>query len=358
MKRRFWRGLTAATLFAVLPAAAVVVSQSNRAASADEETGGRVVQISPEEDNKPIKAEEEEEVQEAEAPKYWLGAQVMPVLDPALRTHLQLADDVGLLVGQVVPEGPAAKAGLREYDIVIAVNGETLNDREQLLSFLDKNGDKAFELKIIRLAKEMKVKVSPEERPADAQRALPQDGQQNPLQELERLFGQGVPGLRRFGNGVVLNGPGFDINQAPNGVSVSITRDGDQPAKVTVKKGDKTWTIQGDDEKALKELPDDVRPFVEQLLHGSRGGRIGMNFDFGRDWQQFIPNELGQLGEGLDNGALRQRAQQMRQRTDQATRRMQRQLEEMQKQLERLQQQFEENSPNNRTNPADDPSKT
>jgi hypothetical protein len=83
-----------------------------------------------------------------------------------------------------------------------------------------------------------------------------------------------------------------------------------------------------------------------------------MNFNFGRDWQNLIPNELGELGEGFDDGALSQRAQQMRQRTDQATRRMQRQLQDMQKQLERLQKQFEENLPNDRTNPADDPSKT
>jgi membrane-associated protease RseP (regulator of RpoE activity) len=357
MKRRFWRGLTAATLFAALPAAAVFVSQVNRAASADEETGGRVVQISPNEDSKPIKVKEEE-VQEAEAPSYWIGAQVMPVLDPALRTHLQLADEVGLLVGHVVPDGPAAKAGLQEHDVIIAVNGETLNDREQLLSFLDKNQDKPFELKVIRLAKEIKVKVTPEKRPADAGANAP-EGAQGPAAQLEQLFGQGgVPGgaFRLFGNGMVPQGFGFDVNQAPSGVSVSITRENDQPAKITVKKGDKTWTVQGDDEKALKELPDDVRPFVEQLLQGSRGGRLGANL--GRDWQNLIPNDLGQFGDGLDNGALRQRAQQMRQRTDQATHRLQRQMEEMKKQLERLQQQFEENSPNDRTNPTDDPSKT
>ena len=51
------------------------------------------------------------------------------------------------------------------------------------------------------------------------------------------------------------------------------TRPGDQPATVTVKKGDKTWTVKGDDEKALKELPDDVRPFVAQMLHGNRAPR-------------------------------------------------------------------------------------
>ena len=58
----------------------------------------------------------------------------------------------------------------------------------------------------------------------------------------------------------------------PNGVSVSIQKQNDEPAHITVKRGNDTWDIVGDDPSSLAQLPDDVRPFVEQLLAG--GGRM------------------------------------------------------------------------------------
>jgi hypothetical protein len=62
----------------------------------------------------------------------------------------------------------------------------------------------------------------------------------------------------------------------PAGVSVNIEKNGDEPTHITVKKGNDTWDIVGDDPGSLEQLPEDVRPFVEQLLQSGRSRSFAM----------------------------------------------------------------------------------
>jgi hypothetical protein len=79
--------------------------------------------------------------------------------------------------------------------------------------------------------------------------------------------------FRQFGPGVVVNGGQFGgAASIPNGVSVSIQKNGDQPAHVTVKRGNESWEVTGDDPESLKQLPEDLQPFVQHLLGQSNGG--------------------------------------------------------------------------------------
>ena len=89
----------------------------------------------------------------------------------------------------------------------------------------------------------------------------------------QRLHGRRRPWaapiqFRMFGPGTVLQGQRVSFNQMPNGVSVSIQKQNDEPAHITVQRGNDTWNIVGDDPASLAQLPEDVRPFVEQLLTG------------------------------------------------------------------------------------------
>jgi len=356
--KRYLNGLTAAAFIAAAPALAVMFGHSLQALAADDTSGGRVVQISP--DSGDAKKDDEaqaEPAEEVKQPQYWIGLGGAPIQDPALRTHLQLADDVGVLVASVVPKSPAEKAGLRQHDIIVAVNGEPISDLKALQKVVAEGGKKPIELKIIRLAKEQTVKVTPEERPADAPQAATGGNAPN---EMQRLFQQGgVPGnMRIFGNGMVLGGPGFNLNQMPGGIAVSITREGNEPPTITVKKGDKTWTVKGDDEKALKELPDDVRPFVQQMLQGAHAPRAGgMNFNFG-DMQKML-DDLGQLDGALgEDNAFGQRMKAARERTEAARQQMQQRLEQMEQQIQKLQEQIDGKTHNDRTKHSDDASKT
>jgi membrane-associated protease RseP (regulator of RpoE activity) len=369
MKLPDWSKVAASMLLLAAPVAALVASQAH--AQADEEAEGRIFEISPSGDELPTAENADEEAQ-PQAPQYWIGLQGRPIDSPVLRTHLQLADDVGVLVENVVPKSPAEKAGLRQHDIIIAANGEPIGDVTALQKVVAEGGKKAIELKVIRLAKEMKISVTPEDLPADLQVNVPGGegvpGELGNLDALLRQFQQGgVPGgVRVFGPGMVLGGQGFDPNQVPNGVSVSITREGEGPAQITVKKGDKTWQLKSDDEKALKQLPDDIRPFVQQMIEGSRPGQAGaFHFNFG-NFQNRLPNDLGQfdleidgeLGGLPDQKALQKRAQELRKRADDANRRLMERMEEMERRMQELQKQMQENSAPDRTNDQDDASQT
>jgi hypothetical protein len=362
MKRQYLKRAGVALMLTAAPAMAIQSQQT----FADEAADGRIVEISPAESTDLPAAEKARE--EAAAPKYWIGLQGRPIDSAALRTHLQLADDVGVLVENVVQDSPAAKAGLRQYDIIVAVNGEPISDLTAVQKVVAESGKKAIDLKVISLAKESSVKVTPEERPADLALNMPADGgvdqalggQMPDVEAMLRQFQQGGPaGMRVFGPGMI-GDQAFNFNQMPSGVSVSVARQGDGPAEITVKKGDETWTLKSDDEEAIKKLPEDVRPFVEQMLDGSQGGMPGaMRFNFG-DLQNMLPDQLGKFDAeaAADHPAIRRRVEAVQERTEEASERLLERMEQMEERIRDLQQQLEENSAEPRTNEEADPSKT
>lgn len=302
MKVRKWKGLWGALAIA-FPALAVVVAQSPASVSAEEEVEvaeGRITELSPDRGDGPAVVTEESDEAKVAAPKYWIGLQGRPIDNRVLRTQLQLAGDVGVAIESVMPESPAEKAGLRQDDILVAVDGEPLSDLAYLQSVVAEKHDKPIELKVLRLAKEEVIKVTPEEIPAEVlERLAAQQQRQNPMgmlqggnfdpqalmEQLRQQGGQG--GMRMIGPGMIFGGQGA---QVPNGVSVNVTRDGDGKATITIQKGDETYTVDGDDAEAIAKLPEDVRPYVEQIVNGGDAAFGAM--------PNFVPGDLRQFDAG------------------------------------------------------------
>jgi membrane-associated protease RseP (regulator of RpoE activity) len=253
-------------------------------------------------------------VDSPEAPKYWIGLVGGPIgPDHPLRAHVDIPENQGLLVASIVPDGPAAKAGLKVHDILLRANDTDLREMQDLVELVLSEGEKQGQItvEVLRRGQRETVYITPEERPADA----PQPG------SFGRAFGPGfgVPGgveipqdllrefgdmpfeFRQFGPGVIVGG-GEAAANLPNGVSVSIVKEDDQPARITVKRGGETWEVVGDNPESLNQLPEDLRPFVEQMLHG--GLRHGMNL---RGPGRAVLPELG-------DGRLRERLERMEQR--------------------------------------------
>ena len=215
------------------------------------------------------------------ASPYYIGVGAHKVED-SVRAHVDLPEGVGLIISQIAPDSPAEESRLQKHDILVRADGKELKDVGDLIEVVeDHAGDTMdqFTLDIIRGGQAETVWVTPADRPKSPVVNQPgfgldprqRDLLNNPLppldqEALEQLF----PGL---GERMQMRGnlgpfqQQFDLNQVPDGVSVNIQRQNDEPAKIVVKRGDETWEVEGDDEQALAELPEDLRPMVENLLN-------------------------------------------------------------------------------------------
>ena len=361
MSQRIRTGVRRTLLMVAAAAAAGVLAYSQQATAEDQQEG-RVVNISPDGNAPAVTADDShatspttEEARSA-APTYWLGIQGQPIDSAILRTHLQLADDVGIVVENVMDHSPAEKAGLRRHDILIAVGGEPITDMAMLQKAVAASAGKAIELKYIRLAKEETVSITPEERPAHLAAAMPQNadvfggampgmqmGQMGDVQKmLEQMQQQGA-GFRVFGPGMVMNGVQAGAMQIPGGVRLSVTREGNGPASITISKGDQTWTVKTDDAEAIKNLPNDIRPLVEQAASGQMLGGGGLpNLPNLGDLPR-LPRQLGRVHQFGIGG-------------DDANQQLQDRMEQLEKQIEQLQKQVSGDHSHEGTNPSAEPS--
>lgn len=324
MSMIFVKGTSTAALMAALAFGGGAASQAQ---NNDGEAGGPVIQIGKADEGaqpQNIPAPNEGLVdpnlgggfEQPEAPKYWIGlagGKIMP--DHVLRAHVDIPEDVGLLVASIVPDSPAAKAGIKQHDILLRANDTDLHEMQDLIDLVINEGEKKGQvtLEVLRRGERETVYLKPEERPADAPR--PQfggggfgqgfggnfAGPEGIPQQLLQEFGGRLPlEFRNMGPGVIVGGGGTGVAELPNGVSVSINKEEGKPTHITVKRGDETWEVSGDDAKSLKQLPEDLRPAVEQMLHG---GAAGPGFGAG----------AGQMPE-FGDGRLRERMERMEKR--------------------------------------------
>ena len=207
---------------------------------------------------------------QGQASAYWIGIACEEV-PRALRTQLGLADQQGVLVVDVIADAPAAKAGLKKYDIVLAIDDHAIATPEQLAQAVSKAKDKEIVVRYLRDAKEATATVTPAERPRrsslEEQLIVPEGDQESFRSWLERFRGPGMEphpfAMRFFHPGMILP-PGASVEvDLPDDMSVTISKRAKEPAKIHVEQGDKSWDVTED---KLQQLPDDVRVHVERML--------------------------------------------------------------------------------------------
>src|SRR3954447_7418565 len=292
-----WSYLRGATQWALMLGLVFGTAAIARAQD-DAKSDGDVVQIghadkAEAQPNLPRPGQGDEDDQSRPAPpKFWIGllGGEIPADNP-LRAQIELPENQGLLVANVVPKSPAAKAGLKQFDILLKGNGKELHEMKDLIDLVMSEGAKKgqISLDVLRHNKHESVTLKPEDRPADADVQSGEGGgvgggfgQSGPMMP-GGGFGamQGIPrpngpqfNFRTFGPGVIVGSDPFA--GIPNGVSISVQKQNDKPTHITVQRGDDKWEITGDDAEALKKLPDDLRPVVERMLHGGGfGGAMG-----------------------------------------------------------------------------------
>jgi serine protease Do len=63
---------------------------------------------------------------------------VAQTITPAMANGLRLTQDWGVVAADVTPDGPADKAGLKVRDLILELNGETVDDAPQLETVIDR----------------------------------------------------------------------------------------------------------------------------------------------------------------------------------------------------------------------------
>jgi C-terminal processing protease CtpA/Prc len=100
---------------------------------------------------------------EPDAPEFWIGISVSPI-EPALRSQLELPQQEGLLILEVMKDSPAAQAGLKAHDIALRLGGKPLTDQGKLIEIVQVNGEKAIPIEVIRQGDRLTINVTPQRR--------------------------------------------------------------------------------------------------------------------------------------------------------------------------------------------------
>ncbi len=175
----------------------------------------------------------------------YLGINIMPVDSPT-RKMLGLQENEGVMVSKVEKGSSAEKAGIKKGDIVTKVNGELVNNPDDLQS--DIGGIKpgtVVNLEIFRDKKKMELNAKLSERPSETTNINPkQQGEENPSTEsyeyLGATFGPAAQSI-------------LDDNGADHGVIVKDIKD-DSILSGVLDSGVIVSSINGTEIKNLEDL--------------------------------------------------------------------------------------------------------
>lgn len=129
-------------------------------------------------------------------PTRYLGV-VTSALPPMLSAQLGLAEGFGLVVNEVLPESPAAQAGMQKWDVLTKFNDQQLVGSEQFATLVRAEAkDADVTLTLIRKGQEQKVTIKVGEKLMAERRtmALPGDWQR----EMEKWKGPASDTTRRL----------------------------------------------------------------------------------------------------------------------------------------------------------------
>ena len=269
--------------------------------------------------------------------EYWIGVRSHAPLPPVLRAHIKIPEGQGLQVLDVVEKGPGQKAGLKANDILINIGKMPLRSVEDLVGAVEASQGKPFEIGLLRDGKPVTVTVNPEKRPEEMRRPSLPESSSPEMARLREIYERAYPRqdfkppmrLRYFHPGMVVP-PGTQIHSPlPENLSISIVRSGKKPAVIKVERNGEKWEVT---ENELDQLPEDIRPHVEQMLNGTIVGAMP-EFDF-----------MPLLGPNRNMPVSPNRVE-MEKRWQDQIRQMQEHVQQMEQMMEQMRQQMQTPTP-------------
>jgi serine protease Do len=212
----------------------------------------------------------------------WLGVETQEVT-PEKAKSLKLSPEHGALIGKVLPDSPASKAGLKENDVVTEINGQRVEGTTQFRRMIRETpGGRAVQLSVWRDGKQQTITATlgkSEERHGAMMKVSPQAFAFR-IPEMPTM--PEIPEIHNFGwdSGMSLSGKprlGIDAENltgqlgayfgVPEGEGVLVRNvNTDSPAeKAGVKAGDVITTFNGERIRTAGEL--------REKLAGIEGGK-------------------------------------------------------------------------------------
>jgi len=186
-------------------------------------------------------------------------------------------EDGRLEVEQVVAESPAAKAGIKEDDVLLASGETPLKEVTDLQKLVQSFDGKPLSLKILRDGKEIVVEVKPERRKGvqtivigegdEAGKGFREHLPERIRQLIEQAREQAETANKpRAGGWQLIRTPQV-VNNAPfpANLEVTIKKKGNNPLRIKVRQDAQTWSVT---EKELDKLPESIRGHVARMLPG------------------------------------------------------------------------------------------
>jgi len=208
------------------------------------------------------------DARERDEAEFWLGISCIPLRDSVrdrVNSHDALPAGIsdGLLVNRVYPDSPAAKAGIKEADVLISAEKKSLKGTRDLLEVVQAAKGKEFKLELARDGELKTLAVTPGKRPDRPREPSDRDGAK--MDRLYQLFDRDGGPLRMqfFHPGMLLPPGAMARTTLPDDMSVKINKQGKKPAEIEVTQGDKSWKVTED---KLSDLPEDVRNHVAGFL--------------------------------------------------------------------------------------------
>jgi serine protease Do len=180
----------------------------------------------------------------------WLGVMIQDIT-PELAESFGIKQTKGVLIGDVVPDGPADKAGLKRGDIVTAFNGKDLDNAHTLSRHVASTSPNTqVTMQIVRDGKNKDIKVTIG--------TMPEEGAEAPATTKESAWGMTVQNLtpelgQRFG---------WDQNE--RGVIISEIQPGSPASEAKLRPGDLIKEVN-------RQKIQNVRDYNQALQKGKKG---------------------------------------------------------------------------------------
>lgn len=206
----------------------------------------------------------------------YLGVNIQPV-DEMTAEALGLDEAEGAIVSQVLPDSPAERAGIKAGDVIVAFDGQAVEDSNELVRIVGSTGvGEATKMTIVRDGEEMTMTVTTAERPrpgADEE------------EEADSEAPTGIEGME-LSNLNVMSRQQFEIPEDVQGaVVVSVSRD---LARRGLRRGDVITEVNRQEVATVS----DVQSRITQLRDGGKNAALLRIY---RDGDYFFaPIEIGE----------------------------------------------------------------